>query len=212
MQLDLLGAAEWSVFGSEADGAGGSGEAKRVGNAGVGIRSYAWHGYNGSGLGQATATLSFDAAPYLLDAGVDVARVEVGFRASGNGVLTAPFDRSARIWVDLRSSGPNPEGDTIHTFIDESIALESRVDSELSYDFDSGGTHSFLVTSGAAQITATFDAQCRSTGGPQAFALLNEGYCDFFERGGIQLDSLNVTVTPLPDHEVVDGVPVPIDG
>jgi hypothetical protein len=41
-----------------------------------------------------------------------------------------------------------------------------------------------------------------------ALALLKEGYCDFFEKGGLQLDTLSVVVTPLPDYEIVDGRPV----
>jgi hypothetical protein len=203
----LLGTLAWDLAGSSADGAGGSGETKQVGGSSVGLRAFAWHGYNGSGSARATAITTFDASPYLTS-DVPVARLEVRFAASGAGVLKAPWDRSARIRVEAFSSGAFPEGDGYHRFIDESISLEAEVDSELGYEFSSGATHSFLVTTDNPDVQFTFDATCAASGGPMAFALLNEGYCDFFEEGGLQLDRLSVVVTPLPDVDIVDGQPV----
>jgi hypothetical protein len=203
----MLAALAWEVSGTRDDGAGGSAQTKQVGSSGVGLRAYAWHGYNGSGTARATATTTFDASPYLT-ADVPVARVEVRFSASGAGVLKAPWDRSARIWVDAASRGEFNEGEVLHTFIDVSLARETEVNSDLAQRFDSGSAHSFLVTPEYPRVDFTFDAICTAAGGPMALALLNEGYCDFFEKGGLQLDTLSAVVTPLPGHDIVDGRPV----
>jgi hypothetical protein len=203
----LLATLAWEVTGTRDDGAGGSAQTKQVGTSGVGLRAYAWHGYNGSGTARATATTTFDASPYLT-ADVPVARVEMRFSASGSGVLKAPWDRSARIWVDAASSGEFSDGEVLHTFIDVSLDRETEANSDLDYGFDSGSTHNFLVTPEHPRVSFTFDAICTAAGGPMALALLNEGYCDFFEKGGLQLDSLSVVITPLPDYDIVDGRPV----
>lgn len=207
VEVELLSALEWDAHASRDDGAGGSAQTKEVGTTGVGLRAYAWHGYNGSGTARATATTTFDASPYLTSE-VPVALVEVTFAASGSGVLKAPWDRAARIWVDATSTGAFSEGPTVHTFIDVSLGRESEINSELDQRFDNGGTHRFLVTPSQPQIGFTFDALCTASGGPMALALLNEGYCDFYEAGGLQLDRLSVVVTPLPGYQVVDGRPV----
>lgn len=207
VQVPLLEALSWDISGSRDDGAGGSAETKQVGSSGVGLRAYAWHGYNGSGTARATATTTFDASPYLTTE-VPVARVELQFAASGSGVLKAPWDRSARIWVDAASRGQFSEGEQLHTFIDVSLARDTEANSDLDYGFDSGSTHSFLVTPEHPTVGFTFDAICTAAGGPRPLALLNEGYCDFYEQGGLQLDSLSVVVTPLPGYDIVDGQPV----
>jgi len=211
VEVPLLGALVWEVTGTRDDGAGGSTETRRVGSDGVGLRAYAWHGYNGSGEARATATTAFDASQYL-GADVPVARVEVRFAASGYGALQAPWDRSARIWVDARSTGTFPEGPALHTFIDQSIA---GIYERIFYSFNEGGAHSFLVTPENPRVTFVFDAICLAAGGPMATGLFSEGYCDFFEQGSdflepgsLTLDSLSVVVTPLPQYDIVDGVPV----
>lgn len=208
MEVSLLPSVRWTLYASQPDGAGGSGETKRVGNNGVGVRAYAWHGYNGEGSASAIGTATIDASDSLTDE-TPVARVELRFSASGSGVLKAPWDRSALVDVSATSSGEFPEGPRTTILLEASHGLGTEVNSELSYTFDEGGSHSLLVTPEHPSVDFRFQAYCRARGGPMAVALFHEGYCDFYEEGGVQLDRLSYVITPLPDYHVVDGQPTP---
>ena len=79
----------------------------------------------------------------------------------------------------------------------------------MPYRFDNGGSFSYLVTPEHPRVGFSLEVTCEARGGPMAVALFHEGYCDFYEKGGVQLDTLSVVVTPLPDHHIVDGTPTP---
>jgi hypothetical protein len=210
----LLHTLVWSVYSTPDDGAGGSAETKAHGTNGVGLRAYAWHGYNGAGQAEALANTTFHAGPYLTD-DVPVARVELHFSATGNGVLKAPWDRSASIFAEAMTRGEFAEGPSspgwcegcrTHGYLDTRISLEAE--RELRRSFGGGATHSFLVTPEHPDVSFRFSAVCSAGGGPKALALLNEGYCDFYDQGYLKVDLLTVVVTPLPDYQIVDGRPV----
>ncbi|MDH3752518.1 MAG: PKD domain-containing protein [Acidimicrobiia bacterium] len=179
------------------DGAGGSGEARSVGSRGLAVRSYAWHGYNGRGYAEATLTRVIDASSAFEQFGEHVTAIEVelDYAASGTGKLRGPWDRSSTVsvWASIDAEGA--QDSELFT------ATKSEDDFDpvlpLSFD-DEGRTTSFVLTPENPTATFQLSASCTSTGGPMAFALLNEGWCDFYDDNGkVELIRLQATLFPV---------------
>ncbi len=175
------------------DDAGGSAEARAAGDHAVNVRSYAWHGYNGVGDATATLTRTIDAGPAFVEFGPATSEivVDLDFTVTGRGELKGPWDRTStvEVWADVSSLDP----------ID--VFTETRGDNDsnpvASVGFDGVERSARVVlTPDAPTATFSLNVRCHSTSGPMAFALLNEGYCDFFEQGQVTLTALRATLTP----------------
>ena len=181
---------------STADNAGGSAEAVEQGAHGFGLRSYAWHGYGGSGEATGTLTRQIDAGPVFADMPDHVTAVyaEVSYVLEARAELKGPHDRT----------------NTFEVTVADLLILESRTTlTEMSGGNNSSnptqradpavhtGTQTTVLPRNRPIATFQVEATCTSSSGDQALALLNEGYCDALDEGGIRLNSLSVTFTPL---------------
>jgi hypothetical protein len=195
VSLDLLADTTFDENVGADDGAGGSGEARQLGSNVVGARSFAWHGYNG--VGSATAILSreLDVTEMFESLGESVSSidVELNFAVRGNGVLKGSWDRSSAVSVTAFVQS---------MFSDEAVGLfeETKAgDDEAPVStpsFETGASRTLRLT--REDPIAYFDlhVSCESGSGAQALALLNEGYCDFYEAGSVELTLLQATLTP----------------
>jgi len=190
--LDLLTDTAFTVDVRAADGAGGSGEARQAGSNVVGVRSFAWHGYNGSGFARATLTREFDATEIFESFGESVSSidVEVNFAVRGSGVLQGPYDRSSTVSVTAYV-----QNEIVDLYSETKAGNDSNPVATPSFDT---GANSFLFLTRENPVAYfILETSCQSSSGGQAFALLNESYCDFYEAGSVELTLLEVTLTPV---------------
>jgi len=200
--IDLMPQLEFDGAGSPADGAGGSGEARRIAGSVTGVRSFAHHGYNGYGTASAALVATIDADDHLADLpdsviGFDVA---IDWSAAASGVLEHPWDRTASFRLFTTVERNDVDGG----FVDEDLQIhvdeyrEGDDDKPFSEPrFDGGGTITTSLTPGTPTLEFRLTGTCSSSSGPMAFALLNEGSCDFVDQGSIELRNLTATLTPL---------------
>ena len=185
------------LFVNPPDNAGGRAEAEQQGPSAFGIRSYAWHGYNGHGFAEGWLVRRVDATSVLADMPEQVTGVtaEVSYELDVTVELKGPYDRRSSFTVLVERDGPSDSEST--------IVAQAAVE---FYDADpikrvsavgSTGTLTTTLTRDEPVTTFKVKAVCVSRSGSKAFALLNEGYCDALEKGGITLRALTVTYTPV---------------
>jgi len=191
--VDLLADTTFRDDVRAADGAGGSGEARQVGSNVVGVRSFAWHGYNGSGFASATLSRELDATEMFESLGETVSAidVELSFAIRGSGVLQGPYDRSSTFSVAVYV-----QGETVYLF--EETKAGDDVNPTVTPSFDTGASRSLRLTREEPVADFSVVTLCESSSGAQAFSLLNESYCDFYEAGSVELTLLQATLTPGP--------------
>lgn len=181
---------------SDPDGAGGSAEAVQQGAHGFGLRTYAWHGYNGSGRAKGTLERAVDATAVLADMPDEVTAVtaDVTYHLDAPVELKGPHDRSSTFVLTLADLGGSGSGTTL-----ERVTVENDNANPIKHKAPASHTGYLGTTLTRDQPIATFqiEAECTSTSGSQAFALFNEGYCDALESGRIQLLRLRVIFTPV---------------
>jgi hypothetical protein len=193
--LDLLDSeVVIDVGGRDPTGTGASAEGERR-PFGFGIRTYAWHGQNGSVRAEGRLERVIDARAVLAEMPDSVTAVtaEVSYTLDARAEVKGPWDRSSRFVVivdDLRASG----GTTL-------VAVTAENDDENPIERTGTDQHTGTVTTtltrdvpGAAFVAR---GRCTSTSGSQVLAFFNEGYCDALEKGGVTLRALSVTFTPV---------------
>ncbi|MCC5949811.1 MAG: hypothetical protein JJT89_15270 [Nitriliruptoraceae bacterium] len=183
---------------STADNAGGSAEAVEQDPHGFGLRSYAWHGYGGSGEATGTLTRRIDAASVLADMPDHVTAVyaEVSYVLEARAELKGPHDRTNTFEVTVADL-LIPDART--TLTEMSGGNDSSNPTQRADPAVHTGTLTAVLPRDHPTTTFRVDATCTSNSGDQALALLNEGYCDALDQGGIRLNALSVTFTPLVD-------------
>jgi hypothetical protein len=200
--IELIEATYYEGSGSAADGAGGSGEARSIATNVIGVRSDAHHGYNGYGTASATLAATLDGAGHLAELADSVVgfHVAIDWSARASGVLKHPWDRTASFRLFTVVERHDGDG----RFVDEDVQShvdeyrEGNDDKPFSEPrFDGGGTITTTLTPDTPTLEFSLTGTCSSSSGPMAFALLNEGYCDFVEQGSIELTGLTATLTPI---------------
>ena len=180
---------------SPPDGAGGSSEAMQQGPHGFGLRSYAWHGWNGAGTAEGRLQRSFDATSVLEDMPDHVTAVsaEVSYTLDTRAEVKGPDNRTSTFVVWLLDLGVGPYTKLVELTVknDDANPIQ-RPDPETHT-----GTLTTTLTRDEPEAAFRVEATCHSTSGSQTLALLNEGYCDALEKGGIKLRALSVTFTPI---------------
>lgn len=195
ISIDLTQSGDWLLYTTGPDGAGGSGEYQQESDSTVGLVSWAWHGYNGSNTTTAEYSSQFDATPSLIDLGTDLALVTVKYRVVGNGEIKAPWDRGAGVRVDVEGGlfGTPVSRRLIETY----THLDAELDDPRPFSFDRVDEFSFYVTPGNSIVYFTVVAECSAWSGSAAFALLNEGYCDMHEAGGLTVAFADATISSI---------------
>ena len=161
----------------------------------VGVRSFAWHGYNGFGRAEAQLFVEIDASEAFTQFGQDVSTVDVelAFAVKGNGVLAGPWDRSASVDVRAVIVGQDIYEDVV-------LFTETKADDDAvpfsTPSFETGASRNVEITSEEPRADFSLVVTCSTSSGGKAFALLNEGYCDFFEKGSVELTLLQAVLTP----------------
>jgi len=193
--LDLLDSeVVVDVGGREPTGTGASAEGERR-TYGFGIRTYAWHGRNGSVRAEGRLERAIDARAVLADMPDHVTAVtaEVSYTLDARAEVKGPWDRSSRFVVivdDLRASG----GTTL-------VGLTAENNDDNPIERTGTGQHTGTLTTTLTRDApgAAFVARghCTSTSGSQVLAFFNEGYCDALDQGGVELLRLSVTFIPI---------------
>jgi len=180
---------------SPPDGAGGSSEGVQQGPHGFGIRSYAWHGWNGAGTAEGRLRRSVDATSVLEDMPDNVTAVsaEVSYTLDTRAEVKGPNGRTSTFVVWLLDLGVGPYTKLVELTVknDDANPIQ-RPDPETHT-----GTLTTTLTRDEPEAAFRVEAWCHSTSGSLALTLLNEGYCDALEGGGIKLRALSVTFIPI---------------
>lgn len=177
------------------DNAGGSAEVEQQGPYAFGIRSYAWHGYNGRGFAEGWLVRAVDATSVLADMPEQVTAVtaEVSYELDARAELKGPNDRYSDFSVSVFLRPPGSSSRVAKASVELNDANPIKRVSAVG----STGTLTATLTRDEPATTFQVVAECASGSGSQAFALFNEGYCDALEKGGITLRALTVTYTPV---------------
>lgn len=205
----------WELDASAPDGAGGEGDVRQVGTNGAALRSYAWHGYNGSGDARAEASIDWDVTETLnffnVEYGSTLAQVQLEWAVSGSGTLKSHWDRFASVMASVEAGGGIGGVNKLTPIANTTFGLNDEQNSPFSVEINHSGSVDTYVQIGDSELYFFLDIGCDTRSGGQAFALTNEGWCDFYEGGGITVDKLQVTLTPLPGYEIIDGIAVHAD-
>lgn len=194
--IDLMQYGSWTFNTDAPDGAGASGEHRQTSPTSAGIRSYAWHGYNGWNATNARFAARYNATQELFDLGTEEALVSVNFRVVGSGALKAPWDRGARFNAYV-ATGVHLADPVTRELTQVVSGLEDEQDTPRGFSFDQSATLSFYVTRDDPEFYFHLNAQCSSWSGGKAFALLNEGYCDMYEAGELSVLLVQSTFSPV---------------
>jgi len=196
--LDLFADSEefrYEFGGPLPSGTGASFEEQRRGPHGFGVRTFAWHGANGSVRLEGRLLRGVSAEPVFEDMPEHVTALtaELSYEIDAQAELKGPWDRTNAFLAQVIFDQSRP-ATTL-------VSLSGGNDDEVPILRTPPGTHTGTMTTTLTRdrpgVLFIVTGRCDSDSGSQLFAFFNEGSCDALDRGGIDLRSLNVTYTPI---------------